>query len=80
MALLNSVPLGERASDGTDELNLVQGLHAIEHHMERIVVARNLERALHDLLCARRTEIANHRLVESCEIQWQMRERGCGCS
>ena len=44
--------------------------------MERIVIARNLERALHDLLCARRTEIANHRLVESCEIQWQMRERG----
>ena len=43
--------------------------------MERIIIARNIERSLHDLLRARRTEIAYHRLVESCEIQRQMRER-----
>lgn len=29
------------ASNGTDELNLIQSFHVIEHHVERIIIARN---------------------------------------
>ena len=44
--------------------------------MVRAIVARNVQRMLHDLHGTGHTEFADHRLVELREVQRQTRKRG----